>query len=313
MPSKHNGRRQAAMNDDLLSAPKTKKGRLQRALLELLHEHERDGAIPTNGRFLFYELEQAGVVPKHYPKGATRTQRTPATDVTCALTDLRQLGLIPWGWITDETRHLTSWQYALSVSEYVASSVDDARIDLWGGEEPPLLICEARGVMGVLEDLAAEYLVPITATAGQCGGFLVTEVAPKLTSGRHVGYIGDYEIRGPADQIEANTRRVLERHAGREFDENSWQRIALTQKQVNASKALRESVIEKFDGRYKPAKRYEAVECEAIKQTVLVKLVRKWLDARLPEPLQRVLEREAEQRNRVAQTLDDMDWDDDDA
>lgn len=131
-----------------------------------------------------------------------------------------------------------------------------------------------------------------------------------LTFGRHVGYIGDYEIRGPADQIEANTKRVLEKHACDFFDEDSWQKIALTKKQVNASKVLRELVIEKFDGRYKPAKRYEAVECEAIKQTVLIKLVRKWLDARLPEPIERVQVRETEQRARVEQTLDEMDWED---
>jgi hypothetical protein len=115
-----------------LSDPNSKKGRLQLALLKLLEEHQRDGAIPTNGRFLFYELEQAGVVPKNYPNRGTRTQRTPAADVTCALMDLRQLGLIPWNWITDETRHLSQWDYAQSVSEYVARSVDHARVDLWG-------------------------------------------------------------------------------------------------------------------------------------------------------------------------------------
>ena len=49
-----------------LSSLETKAGRLQRACLELLREHERDGALPTNGRFLFYELEQKGVIPKYY-------------------------------------------------------------------------------------------------------------------------------------------------------------------------------------------------------------------------------------------------------
>src|SRR5262249_6064928 len=34
----------------------------------LLKQHEREDTIPTNGRFLFYELEQQGVVPKHYVK-----------------------------------------------------------------------------------------------------------------------------------------------------------------------------------------------------------------------------------------------------
>ena len=45
--------------DHLLSGPTTKAGHLQRACLALLRQHETDGAIPTNGRFLFYELEQA--------------------------------------------------------------------------------------------------------------------------------------------------------------------------------------------------------------------------------------------------------------
>ena len=54
-------------SDDGLSAPDTEKGRLQRACLELLREHERDeDGLPTNGRFVFYELEQRGIVPKHY-------------------------------------------------------------------------------------------------------------------------------------------------------------------------------------------------------------------------------------------------------
>lgn len=32
---------------------------MQRACLDLLREHKRNGDIPTNGRFLFYELERA--------------------------------------------------------------------------------------------------------------------------------------------------------------------------------------------------------------------------------------------------------------
>jgi hypothetical protein len=47
-----------------LSAPESKRGRLQQACLDLLRQHERDGAIPTNGRFVFYELEQLGKIPR---------------------------------------------------------------------------------------------------------------------------------------------------------------------------------------------------------------------------------------------------------
>ena len=65
-----------------------------------------------------------------------------------------------------------------SVYEYVLERARYARIDAWAGTPPPLIICESRAVKGVLTDMAFEYLVPIVATGGQCGGFLVTEVAP---------------------------------------------------------------------------------------------------------------------------------------
>jgi hypothetical protein len=42
--------------EDRLSAPGSKAGRLQRALLQLHAEHARDGMLPTSGRFLGYEL-----------------------------------------------------------------------------------------------------------------------------------------------------------------------------------------------------------------------------------------------------------------
>jgi hypothetical protein len=47
-----------------LSPPDTNAGKLQRACLELLRERERAGTIPANVTFLFYELEQRGIVPR---------------------------------------------------------------------------------------------------------------------------------------------------------------------------------------------------------------------------------------------------------
>ena len=40
-----------------LSKPVTKAGRMQRAVLAVYLEHRDDGALPTGGRFLWYELE----------------------------------------------------------------------------------------------------------------------------------------------------------------------------------------------------------------------------------------------------------------
>ena len=298
-------------SDDLkLSAPDTEKGRLQRACLKLLREHERNGDIPTNGRFLFYELEQRGVIAKKRdgvnPKTGKEYVRTPLQDVSVATMHLREVGLVPWDWIEDETRTLSSWTYAPTVASFVEDAVDDARIDLWQGAEPPLIICESRATMGVLRDLAYEYLAPITATNGQSGGFTVTDIVPLLMRDRRVLYIGDYELRGPADQIEQNTKRYIEKHTNRAFDAGEWMKIALTDKQVKASVRLERLAISKLDKRHKPAKRYKAIECEALGQGVLVRLIRRHLDRLLPEPIAPVRDREARQRVRVRAGLAKM-------
>ena len=59
-------------NDEGLSRPESAAGKLQRVLLKLLREHERDGALPTNGRFLFYELIGLKVVSKAGKKSKGR-------------------------------------------------------------------------------------------------------------------------------------------------------------------------------------------------------------------------------------------------
>jgi hypothetical protein len=81
--------------------------RLRRALLDLLATHRHDDTLPTNGRFLFYELEQLGLVFKKKLKGAARGSMPDADDVSDALTDLREKGEVLWSWIVDETRFST--------------------------------------------------------------------------------------------------------------------------------------------------------------------------------------------------------------
>jgi hypothetical protein len=145
---------------------------------------------------------------------------------------------------------------------------------------------------------------PITATGGQCGGFIVTDIVPLLRGRRKVLYIGDHELRGPADQIESNTRRVIEKHTGRKFIVGAdWIKIALTERQVKASVRLQRLSITKLDKRYKPPKAYEAIECEALGQGELTRLIRRHLDRLLPEPIERVRVREQAQREQMRAAL----------
>ena len=269
-----------------LSRADTKAGRLQRCLLEAIGEHERERALPTSGRFLFYELEQRGVVSKERT-GARRADQ----DLNEALTYLRERGLIPWGWIVDESRSLDSWEYASSVAEYVARSVDYARINPWRGE-PPAILCESKSLVGVLRGLAGTYLCPI-APVNLATGFLRTAVAPVLER-RAVLYLGDYDVSG--GHIEAHARRILEGVLEREL---GWRRLAITEGQIDA-RGL--DPIGKTDRRYRPARRYEAWETEALGQSAVVGLVRGELEALCPA-LEEVVVREERERAAVLARL----------
>jgi hypothetical protein len=183
------------------------------------------------------------------------------------------------------------------VAEYVAESVEDARLDCWDGREPPLIVCESRTFGGVLRrTLAPEYLCPVTATNGQVGGFLHTNVVPVLRhNDRPVLYVGDFDLAG--GMIERNTRAVLVQEAG----ERDWRRVALTTEQVQAHGL---PTIEKLDRRYKPPRRHEAVEVEALGQRMVTRLVQSAIEELLPEPLANVWERERDQREQVRTRLE---------
>jgi hypothetical protein len=286
----------------LLSKANSSAGKMQRLVLQVLLDHEAAGQIPTNGRFVFYELEQQGHVRKSGP-GESRFGKNGELpreqNVTNALMYLRECGIIPWEWIEDETRQLSEWRHAKTVSDFIRDSLQYARINPWP-DEPPLLLVESRSLRGVLVPLSKEYVCLIAATNGQVGGFLRTDIAPVLEDNdREVLYLGDWDPQG--HDIEANTKHVLENETGRYID---WTRIAITQEQI-AERGL--TSVWKEDKRFKPAKWYEAWETEALGQSTIVQLVRDALDDRLsPTRIEDVLENERLQREQVAALLVDL-------
>jgi hypothetical protein len=272
-----------------MTAPQSKIGALRDLVVKLLKEHERDGTIPTNARFLFYEMVQRGQIDKH-PTGARRADQ----NLHDALFDVREQGLIPWDWIVDETRSVDDFTGYPSVLDGTLRQLPYVGLDFWRGNAP-LVLTESRSLAGVLRHVVQEYRARISPTNGQCGGFLRTDVAPLLRPGSRVIYLGDHDLAG--GQIEENTRRVLERIIGGELQ---WERLALTPEQVRDYKL---PAIIKRDRRYKDGRPHEAVETEAISQRVLIDILRARLDELLPEPLARVQEREARQRSRIERLL----------
>jgi hypothetical protein len=121
---------------------------------------------------------------------------------------------------------------------------------------PPMILTESRSLAGVLRHIVADYRARIASTNGQCGHFLRTNIAPVLQPGVRVIYLGDLDLAG--NQIEDNTRRVLEREIAGEL---IWEWLALTREQVREYDL---PVIIKRDRRYRDGRPHEAVETEAI-------------------------------------------------
>jgi hypothetical protein len=184
----------------------SKIGTLRTVLFALLQEHDRDGAIPTNARFLFYELVQRGQLSKH-ATGARRADQ----DLLVALTQLRESGQIPWHWIVDETRSLENYTGFASVKDGVITALPQFTLCPWRNRAP-MILTESRSLAGTLRPIAQQYRCQIAATNGQCGGFLRTDIVPALSPGNVVLYFGDFDLSGGL--IENNTRRVLEQECG---------------------------------------------------------------------------------------------------
>jgi hypothetical protein len=293
-------------NGDLegLSKQTSVKGKMQRLALEWLRIKNERGDVPTSLRFLFYELEQQGKVSKRTLKlDGTVGKRKPDQDLIAAVTVLRENGLIPWDWIVDESRSVHQWECDVSVYHYVAQSVERATIDPWIVAKRPVLITESRGIGGILaRGIARQYVVSVAATGGMCAGFLVTKVAPLLEDEETlVLYVGDDDLAG--NDIEANSRRVLEHHTGRTFTDDNWQRLALTEEQRDYFERRGIKPIKKKDNRHKSGKAHLAYEAEALGQGTIIQIVRTRLDELLPEPLARVQERENNEQAAVLKLL----------
>jgi hypothetical protein len=173
----------------------------------------------------------------------------------------------------------------------------EATVNPWG-EPSPLILCEDRGTAEVLEATAGAYSCPIAGTKGHANGFLRTVIAPQLLSGegelRDVIYLGDLDRSG--ENIEANTRAVLEDAAPGWC--GAWERVALTEDQA-ADLGL--TPMFKRDGRDDKVR--TAFELQALGQARLGRMLRSVLDARIPEPLVSVREREDEERWQIGRLL----------
>lgn len=282
--------------DPRFSREGSKAGTLQRAAYQQLLKHESEGQLPTSDRFLFYELEHSGIVSKERT-GARRADQ----DLGEAILHLRKKGLVPWGWIVDETRSVTIYPSYPSVLEGLRRKVGDIDLDPWISVPRPMIIVEARTAGGVLgRTIAPHYHVPLISLGGQVHGFLMTEVLPLVQEqDTLVLYLGDLDLAG--GHIEKNARTILEE--GLDGQPLEWRRIAITQEQAAELERQGIEPIEKTDRRYKGGAKHLAWELEALGQRYITDLVSTVLDRLLPEPLHTLCRREEAEQDEMKQYL----------
>jgi hypothetical protein len=92
--------------------PGTQAACLREAAHQHLLAHESSGELPTSNRFILYELRQAHHPALHGSKsrGRGKGARSEDQNLSDAVMWLRERAIVPWDWLADETRSLTSYR-----------------------------------------------------------------------------------------------------------------------------------------------------------------------------------------------------------
>jgi hypothetical protein len=198
-----------------------------------------EAAQPITGRGIGYKLFTAGLIPSMANSEMQRVYRL--------LKEAREEGIIPWGWIVDETRSLertATWDDPEQYARCVARSY---RRDFWNQQPGRVEVWSEKGtIRGVLQPVLDHYAVGFRVMHGFASATAVYDVAQD-DDGREltVLYVGDYDPGGMF-MSESDLPKRLSEYGG---DHITLIRIALTQDQVRDLPSFLASDKRK-DGRY---------------------------------------------------------------
>jgi hypothetical protein len=153
------------------------------------------------------------------------------------LTKMRRAGVIPYGWITDDTRRGYFTATYLSAADALRNWQRTYRYDLWQGVEDYVEVwVESRSIAGVIEDVCRDLAVSLYPAGGFTSLTLAYQAAEYINRASRDGeravtvlYIGDYDPAGVLidQKVEEELRTHLNPAVHLEFD-----RIAITPEQI---------------------------------------------------------------------------------
>jgi len=181
-------------------------------------------------RQLYYQL-----VARGYIANSLRSYKNVGNLVSTA----RQAGQVDWGMIEDRNRETRSLMHWNNPGEIVESAAYSFHIDKWAGQKWHVeIMAEKDALSGVLEPVAGELDVAITANKGYSSSSTMYEIGKRLARKSRAGkkicivYLGDHDPSGI--DMTRDVKARLELYSG--FGTLHVVRIALNWRQVEECK-----------------------------------------------------------------------------
>lgn len=252
---------------------------------------------PMTVRQVFYQLVSRGVIDK--------TEAEYKTTICRLLVEMRREGVIPYGWIADNTRWMRKPTTYSSLESMLRYSQRTYRRAVWDDQNAYVEIwLEKEALAGVLVDVTAEWDVPLMVTRGYPSVSFLHSAGEQIASVEcpaHIYYFGDHDPSGV--DIDRFVEREIRRHAP-ECD-LTFSRIAVVPDQIE-SLGLQTRPTKKTDSRAKTFEG-ESVEVDAIDPDMLREMCRYCITQHLDSDLlQRTHEVEQAERDTLATMIAGM-------
>jgi hypothetical protein len=140
------------------------------ACLAILHRLSK----PVSDRKIHYELLNSPPLKNANKKSSQyRNDANSYHNLTNLLTRARIEGLIPWDWISDETRPVTTWNVWPDTQKFIATQMKSFLTGYWRDlmQSQPNhieILAEKNTVSAAIKNVAARYCIPLTSGRGFC-------------------------------------------------------------------------------------------------------------------------------------------------
>jgi hypothetical protein len=221
------GRGIGTMTTEVYNTSSIKSGRRTKAEIDTIRG-AMYGIVSTNQpmtvRQVFYQLVSDGKIAK--------TEAEYRQTVCRMLTEMRLSGVMPFGWIADNTRWMRKPRTFDSLEESLRLNMETYRRSLW--TRMPVYVeiwLEKDALAGVLYDITSEWDVPLMVTRGYPSISYMYESATYMESMKksaYIYYFGDYDPSG------LDISRTVEQRL-REFAPSvdlNFNRVAVTEEQI---------------------------------------------------------------------------------